>query len=117
MVVLMRKSHQNYVAVCIVSLSRYSRKLLLWLKVCITNNDPEVVAGYYLECTKKYGGIFIPVFVRFSCVDITTGVPRILRADCGTENTTVAYLQPFLCSTTDSFKYGRSTTNQVYKVC
>ena len=43
-VLLMRKSHQNYIAVCIVSLSRYSRKLL-WLKVCITNNDPKVVAG------------------------------------------------------------------------
>lgn len=47
-------------------------------------------------------------------------MPRLLRADCGTENTNLAFIQPFLrrnhidcfCGS-DSFRYGKSVTNQV----
>ena len=48
------------------------------------------------------------------------GVPRIVRGDCGTENTNLAFIQPYLRrSHTDcfagmeSFRYGRSVSNQV----
>ena len=41
------------------------------------------------------------------------GVPKILRCDCGTENSVVAYLQPFLCHSSTSFRYGGSVSNQV----
>lgn len=46
--------------------------------------------------------------------------PRIVRTDRGTENCTVAFLQPFLrrngqdrLSKENSFQYGRSASNQV----
>jgi hypothetical protein len=49
------------------------------------------------------------------------GVPRILRSDCGTENTNIAFLQPYLrrnhadCfSGSASFRYGKSVSNQVF---
>jgi len=48
------------------------------------------------------------------------GAPTILRADRGTENTNIAFLQPFLRDDGEdsfakekSFMYGRSTSNQV----
>ena len=47
-------------------------------------------------------------------------MPMVLRCDCGTENSHLAFIQPYLrrnhhdCfSGTDSFRYGKSTTNQV----
>ena len=47
-------------------------------------------------------------------------VPRILRTDCGTENTNLAFIQRYLrrshadCfSGMESFRYGRSVSNQV----
>ena len=50
------------------------------------------------------------------------GVPSIVRADRGTENTTVAFLQPAFChdgqdhhACSKSFQYGRSSANQVKK--
>lgn len=49
------------------------------------------------------------------------GCPTVLRADRGTENTNVAFLQPFLRHGDDafagekSFMYGRSTSNQVLR--
>ena len=49
------------------------------------------------------------------------GLPRLLRCDRGTENSKVAFLQPFLrrngqdaSSGIRSFQYGCSVTNQVY---
>ena len=47
------------------------------------------------------------------------GCPRILRTDRGTENTNLAFLQPFLRDGDDefakekSFMYGRSTSNRI----
>ena len=52
------------------------------------------------------------------CYD--SGTPRILRCDMGTENSNIAFIQPFLrrygtdCFAGDSsFRYGRSVSNQV----
>ena len=47
------------------------------------------------------------------------GCPRIVRGDRGSENSRVAYLQPFLrrngsdTHVEKSFQYGRSASNQV----
>ena len=55
----------------------YSRRIM-WLEVGSTNNDPFVIAQYYLDCVRQVGG-----------------TPKIIRADCGTENVNVAVLQRF----------------------
>ncbi|XP_065892437.1 uncharacterized protein [Dysidea avara] len=79
----------------------YSRRIL-WLHVSPSNNDPYIIAGYYLNCVEKLAGC-----------------PTILRTDRGTENTNIAFLQPFLRDQHDdpfakekSFMYGQSTSNQ-----
>lgn len=79
----------------------YSRKIL-WLKVGSTNNDPKVTASYFLECVKEL-----------------TLIPRLVRADHGTENIVICGLQRFFrrsCNDshagTKSFLYGTSTSNQ-----
>ena len=50
----------------------YSRRLL-WLTVGVSNNDPRVIAFYYLKCVKELGGkshpdgyIYIKLSNRFS---------------------------------------------------
>ena len=47
-------------------------------------------------------------------------MPRLVRVDCGTENSSLAFIQPFLrrnhgdCyAGFESFRYGKSVTNQV----
>ena len=79
----------------------YSRRIL-WLEVAISNNNPGIIANYFLNCVKEVGG-----------------TARIVRADNGTENTYVAGLQRFFRhNSTDSFAgdksfmYGRSVSNQ-----
>ena len=79
----------------------YSRRII-WLEVSQSNNNPAVIAMYYLEALKV---------LRFA--------PRIIRCDKGTENATLALLQPFFrYNDTDSmaglnsFRYGRSVSNQ-----
>jgi hypothetical protein len=79
----------------------YSRRIM-WLEVGSTNNNPKLIANYFLETVKTN-----------SCV------PRIIRADCGTENSIIAVLQPLLrfnhqdsLAGIKSFIYGRSTSNQ-----
>jgi hypothetical protein len=74
----------------------------MWLEVACSNNDPAVIAKYYLDCLKHF-----------------QLAPRILRADNGTENSRVSFLQPlFRYHSTDSmagiksFMYGKSTANQ-----
>ncbi|XP_034018176.1 uncharacterized protein LOC117503115 [Thalassophryne amazonica] len=67
-----------------------------------TNNDPKVVADYYIQNVTQSGGC-----------------PERIRADHGTENGHVANMQVFLRRNHDdsfagdnSFVYGRSTGNQ-----
>lgn len=79
----------------------YSRKVL-WLEVGPSNNNPKIIAHYFLKCVKNLGH-----------------TPRVLRCDLGTENTNLAFIQPFLRSSDNdefagvkSFVYGKSTANQ-----
>lgn len=58
----------------------FSRRLI-WLKVSRTNNDPAVVAGFFLEAVQN-----------------EDGCPVILRTDNGTENTVMASVQSYLRS-------------------
>lgn len=60
-----------------------------------------------------YGYIFV-------AYDLFLGCPRIVRSDRGTENSKIAFLQPFLrrngqdtLAGEGSFQYGRSASNQV----
>ena len=79
----------------------FSRRIM-WLEVSSTNNDPAVVAQYYVDCVKQL-----------------RGTARAVRADCGTENVNVAAIQRFLRSQHNddmagvaSFMYGKSVSNQ-----
>ncbi|XP_052704776.1 uncharacterized protein LOC128180681 [Crassostrea angulata] len=49
----------------------YSRKIM-WLRVGSSNNDPTVIARYYLRCVMECGGC-----------------PSLLQSDPGTENVLV----------------------------
>ena len=79
----------------------FSRRVI-WLKVSRTNNDPAVIAGFYLEAVEMEGGC-----------------PVILRTDTGTENTVIAAVQSyFRCDGQDEHAgakahvYGSSHSNQ-----
>ena len=79
----------------------FSRNVL-WMEVGHSNNDPALIAGFYMKLVKRLHG-----------------VPSILRSDRGTENSVVRILQIALrmehedgLSGQQSFQYGRSTANQ-----
>ncbi|XP_034068653.1 uncharacterized protein LOC117544015 isoform X1 [Gymnodraco acuticeps] len=79
----------------------FSRKCM-WLRSGSTNNDPGIIAQYYLQCVSAFGLL-----------------PACLRTDCGTENGTMAAINCTLRSQhTDDFAgalshmYGTSTANQ-----
>lgn len=79
----------------------FSRKVM-WLACGPTNNDPNVIAHYFLSCVRNLG--------------VT---PMRLRTDCGTENGTMAAIQCTLrhhhndyFSGASSHMYGSSTNNQ-----
>ena len=79
----------------------FSRRIL-WLEVASSNNDPKIVAQYYLD------------YVRQS-----SATARIIRGHRGTENGNVAAIQRFFRRDSEddfsgekSFIYGRSTANQ-----
>jgi hypothetical protein len=79
----------------------YSRRII-WLEVGASNNDPKCIANYYIDSIKTL-----------------KLVPRIIRADCGTENTLLSFLQPLLRRSHNdtmagikSFMFRRSTSNQ-----
>ena len=76
---------------CIDGYSRY----LLWVEVSYTNNDPTVIAGYFLDAVMKRGG-----------------TPRTVRMDPGTENVHVDTFQRFLCEDNGCVIIGSSTTNE-----
>jgi len=52
---------------------------MLWLNVYKTNNDPKIVAGYYLETVESVGGS-----------------PKSVRCDFGTENGLIEVIQTAL---------------------
>lgn len=79
----------------------FSRNII-WLEAYSTNNDPKVIASYYITAVK-----------------VRKGCPQIMRADRGTENGHVQQMQQFLrrndqdeYSGEKSFLYGASTANQ-----
>lgn len=80
-----------------------------------TNNDPKVVAGYYLRSVElNKGNYYNKTMLSISNSALPVlGVPRIVRCDMGTENSTIAFLQPFLRQDINSFRYGASVSNQV----
>lgn len=72
----------------------FSRRIM-WLSVAATNNNPLVIANYYLDCITKH-----------------KTVPKMLRMDLGTENIYCQDIQVFLTRNQESFRYGSSTRNQ-----
>lgn len=79
----------------------FSRKVM-WLSCGSSNNDPGIIAKYYMECLSRFGQL-----------------PACLRTDCGTENGTMAAIHCALRSDhgdelagAHSHMYGTSTTNQ-----
>ena len=75
----------------------YSRKII-WLNVYKSNNNPRVIAGYFLEAIQQYGG-----------------TARIIRGDFGTENTLVKQFQRWFSRGTEgtcTYIEGASTLNQ-----
>ena len=101
---------------------------MLWLKAAKSNNNPRTIAYYYLEYVKQLQGVCMLFHLVVELLSMYIGVPRVLRTDCGTENTHIAFLQPYLrrshgdCfSGSASFRYGKSVSNQVcaqiYVVC
>ena len=79
----------------------YMRRIL-WLEVGPSNNDPAVIASYYLKYVLTHGR-----------------TARVIRADMGTENVLVAALQRFFRRDDEdafaagkSFMYGKSVSNQ-----
>ena len=76
----------------------FSRKLI-WLFVSSTNNDPLVVANFYLKAITNLGR-----------------APNTLRMDLGTENVYCEELQVFFTKNSNSFLYAASTRNQRIEV-
>ncbi|XP_056106311.1 uncharacterized protein LOC130084836 [Rhinichthys klamathensis goyatoka] len=78
----------------------FSRKVM-WLSSGSSNNDPGIIASYYMQCVSDFG------------------LPARLRTDCGTENGTMVAIHCALrAQHTDDFAgalshmYGTSTANQ-----
>lgn len=72
----------------------YSRKII-WLRVSRTNNNPNVIAQFYLEAVLEQ-----------------EGCPTKMRSDCGTENGVVAAMQCYFCDSEEAYAYGSSPHNQ-----
>ncbi len=81
----------------------FSREVL-WLRVYRSNNDPQIIAQYYLDFLEESG--FCPVRIR---------------SDYGTENPKTRAIHLYLwddvieaeqCNTEMFFLYGKSTSNQ-----
>ena len=79
----------------------FSRRIV-WLEVASSNNDPRIIAQYFLDYVRQLGG-----------------TARVVRGDRGTENSNIAAIQRFFRrSMADdfagdkSFMFGKSTSNQ-----
>ena len=80
----------------------YSRKIL-WLHIGSSNNNPRVIASYYLDCVSRLNNV----------------IPMIVRSDRGSENVVIAEIQQYFrhkdadeFAGRNSFRYGTSTANQ-----
>ena len=103
-------------------IDRFSRRII-WLKVGITNKDPKPIAWFFLQAVESVGGMYIYHCTYTSCLYMhvtSAGCPKLLRCDMGSENANIAFIQPFIRrnhsdarSGSGSFRYGKSTTNQV----
>ena len=83
-----------------VYINGFSRRLP-WLEMSPINKNPEVIANYCLDAVKQLGG-----------------VPKKIRCDDGTENSTIEALHTLLRSSHNDenagpgcFAIGRSTAN------
>ena len=76
-------------------------------------SDPSYMAYYYLNAIEKIGGKTILHLLLSCCTCMYVGCPRFMRSDLGTENSTVAYLQPLIQNDLTGHIYGKSTMNQV----
>ena len=72
----------------------WSRKIM-WLKVTNSNNHPDIIASFFLNCVEELGGC-----------------PVKLRTDCGTENGVMAAMQCTFQQSADAHKYGSPPANQ-----
>ena len=61
----------------------------MWLTVTKSNNHPEIIANFYLNCVAELGGC-----------------PVKLRTDCGTENGMMAAMQCTFQEDTEAHKHG-----------
>ena len=93
----------------------YSRKII-WLEVLESNNDPLFVTHYYLKAVENLQGIpytYILHACDFMLYFLFIGCPRFMRTDLGSENSSIAFIQPFHLGNSVSHFYGKSTMNQV----
>lgn len=68
----------------------------MWLKVGSSNNDPSIIAEYYLECMGN---------LKYTA--------QIIRCDLGAENSSLKNLHPFLANDNGACViFGKSTANQ-----
>ena len=72
----------------------YSRRVL-WLTVAASNNNPKIIANYYVNAVKEIGG-----------------TPLNLITDLGTENATMAGIHMVLTDSESTHKYVQSVRNQ-----
>lgn len=72
----------------------YSRRVV-WARCASSNNNPAIIASYYLATVKELGGC-----------------PQTLRTDCGTENGIMSSIQCSLRSTRHAHIYGSYQNNQ-----
>ena len=73
----------------------WSRKVS-WLHVARSNNQPDIIAKFYLHAVEKFGGC-----------------PVDLVTDLGTENGTIAAIQAFFRDEANSHRYIPSPRNQI----
>lgn len=95
----------------------FSRKVL-WLAAGTTNNDPRVIARYFVDCVHSLNGKFC-FFTLLLLLLLFLGCPKMVRTDYGTENSLLAIIQQILrhnSSDRTSFLYGKSTHNQVFTI-
>lgn len=98
---LMGYQNSTYPIAIYGSIDSASRKIL-WLRVWVTNSDPDVIGRFYLEHLYE-----------------TRLISTFLRLDKGTETTVLCTMHAFLrrhhgdMEPTDTILYGPSTSNQV----